>query len=538
MNKALFILIAAIALVFGACSKQDFEEVYADPSKVSQTSVEKQFAGTLAYLARANHDKGQHSYIIPSYWNYFVVLRTTIHRYTQALGWENADNQYVPGIAAIADRWNDFYNFVAQYRELENTYSKLSADEQADMRIYMITATIFFYDQSQKVVDLHGDIPWTEAGKLSMNGGDYTKSLPKYDKAEDIYTKMLDDLKGFADELNTITVKSGIQEGFKNQDIVNNGDLLLWKKYCNSLRLRILSRVSDVQAFQARYNSEVAAILSDQAKYPVVSSNAENIKISVTDVSSDITARYFRDGLESAGWNANFAGKAMIDHMNMNNDPRLSVMFEPGVNAGGVFNGIDPMQAQSAQTAAINAGTVAIYNRSTFSRNQFFPGILISAAEVSYLISEYYLRSGNNADAKAAYENGIRQSIEYYYWIRSLSNDNTAGNVTPPTTAEINSYITSTGVNWDNAAATADKIRLIATQKWIHFSIIQSVESWAEIRRLDAPVLNFRDDNANAQKQPPYRWLYAANEQTYNTANYEAVRSKDNLTTRIFWDIK
>jgi hypothetical protein len=122
--------------------------------------------------------------------------------------------------------------------------------------------------------------------------------------------------------------------------------------------------------------------------------------------------------------------------------------------------------------------------------------------------------------------------------LRTLSNDNTSGALTPTNDAEIAAYIAGAGVNWDNATTTADKIKLIATQKWIHYSVIQPIESWSEIRRLDAPVFSFEIDNANTQKQPPYRWVYAGSELTYNAANYEAVKAKDNLTTKIFWDTK
>ncbi|HYE56022.1 MAG TPA: SusD/RagB family nutrient-binding outer membrane lipoprotein [Chitinophagaceae bacterium] len=535
MKKILFIL-ALILAGTTACKKSDFADAYADPSKISQTTVEKQFTGFLTSYSYSNSDKGQRGYVVPSYWNYFVVLRTTLLHYTQAVGFENADNQYVPGIAATNDRWNDYYNFLAQYRELQNVNAKLSAEDQADRRIYMIAATIFFYDQTQKVVDLHGDIPWSEAGRLSANGGDYASSLPKYDAAASIYTKMLDDLKAFSDELNTLAVKPGIAAGFKNQDLINRGDIMLWKRYCNSLRLRMLTRVSDVPSFQGRANSEIGQILGNPATYPVVTSNAENIMIRVHDVTSDITARGFQSGLED--WNGNIAGKVMIDHMVSNNDPRLRAMYEPGANAGGVYNGLDPMLNRTAQNALIAGGTLAIYNRSTISRNQFFPGILITAAEISFIAAEYYLKAANAGAAKAAYENGIRQSIEYYYWLRTLSNNNVSGTLTPTNTAEINAYIASPGVNWDLAMTTADKLKRIALQKWIHFSVIQPNESWAELRRLDAPVLSFEVDAANAQKQPPLRWLYASNERTYNAANYQAVAAQDLLTTRIFWDVR
>ena len=526
-KKLLFYLGIMLTVSISACNKKDFEESYADPSKISVTSVEKQYAGFLV---------SNREYVMPDYWNYFVVLRTTLTRYTQAVGWVNSPNQYVPGAAGITSRWENYFNFLTQFRELENIYSKLSAEEQKDLRIYMLTATIYFYDHTQKVVDLHGDIPWSEAGKLSSKGGDYESALPKYDEAATIYTKMIDDLKTFSDELNSIAVKPAIQTGFKNQDFINKGSLTAWKKYCNSLRLRMLMRISDVAAFQARVTTEINSIVGDPSKYPIVATNAENIQISVYNLSTDIHAKNFRTGLED--WEGNLAGKAMIDHMKTNTDPRLRAMFEPGANAGGVYNGLDPMQNASTQTALVAGGTLAIYNRSTISRNEYFPGILITAAEVSFLLSEFRLKAGSIAAAKTAYNDGIKKSIEYYYGLRTLSNNSTAPALTPTNDAQIAAYTISPAVNWDAAVTNTDKIKLLATQKWIHYSVVQPVESWAEIRRLDAPVFNFEVDNANAQKQPPYRWLYAGSEQTYNTANYQNVKGNDNLTTRIFWDLK
>lgn len=228
----------------------------------------------------------------------------------------------------------------------------------------------------------------------------------------------------------------------------------------------------------------------------------------------------------------------MIDHMKANGDPRLRAVFEPGINAAGMYNGLDPMVTSSLQTALVAGGTLSIYNRSTISRNEYFPGVLITAAEVSFLISEFYLKASNTAQAKTEYNNGITQSIDFYYWLRTLSNDNTSGPLTPLTPTEVTAYLVSAGVNFDLATTNADKLKLLATQKWLHYNVIQPLENWAELRRLDAPVFNFENDIANAQKQPPVRWLYAGSEQTYNTANYGNVKSKDNLTTRIFWDVK
>jgi hypothetical protein len=538
MNKILLVTVAVVTMGVTACKKKDFEEAYTDPGKVQTSTVEKQFTGMLVSRMWTNTDKGNHGYVVPQYWNYFVILRTTLLHYTQAVGWENYDNQYVPGAAAISDNWKDYYYFLAQYRELQTIYSKLTAGDQTAYRIYMIAAAVFLYDQTQKMIDLHGDIPFTEAGLLSANGGNYTASAAKYDDAATLYTTMLDSLKNFANELNTINVPDYVLNKFKTQDLINTGNITLWKRYTNSLRLRMLTRVSGASAFASRASSEIAGILSTPGTYPVVTVNIENIKVSVFNTGSDISARSFKDGLESSY--GNMAGKVMIDHMKNNSDPRLRVMFEPGKNAGGVYTGVNPTGNRLAQNQAIQRdSTIALYNRSSISRNLSFPGFLINAAEVSFLQAEYYLKASNLTAAKTAYENGIRQSVEYYYAIRSLSAESISGPVTPTNTTEVNAYIASPAVNWDLALTTDDKLKLIATQKWLHYSVVQPHESWAELRRLDNPFLLFENDGASTIiPNPPVRWVYPASELAYNKANYETVRSKDNLTTRIFWDVK
>ena len=524
-NKILMSFIALI-MVFTACQKSDFASSYTDPSKIAQTTVEKQFTGFM----NSNKD-----WVLPAYTNYFVVLRITLNRYNQAVGWANGSRQYVPGAGAVNDRWSNFYTFLAQYRELEKVNSQLSADDQADRRIYMLAAAMYFYDHTQRVVDLHGDIPWSAAGKLSTNGGDYENSFAKYYSAESIYTKMLDDLKAFADELNSMTIKAAILTGFKTQDILNRGDITLWKRYCNSLRLRMLTRVSGVSAFQSRASTEIAAILADATKYPIVTKNTENIQINVFDIAANgLNANGFRTGLED--WNGNIAGKAMIDHMKKGADPRLRAIFEPGTkDSAKVYNGLDPLLNENTQVTAIADGKLSIYNRSTLTRNQYFPGVVINAAEVSFILAEYYSKAGKDAEAKTAYENGIKQSIEFYYNVRALSNDNTAGALTARTPAEETAYIGSADVNW---ATNSDKIKLIATQKWLHFNVIQAYDSWAEIRRLDLPKFDFQVDNTDPQTLPPARWLLPASEGIYNEKNYSTVKAKDNLTTKIFWDTK
>jgi hypothetical protein len=184
-----------------ACNNKNFEDYYVQPSTINQSTIEKQFAGALASTL---------DWTMYRYWNYFVILQNTALHYTQVVGWQNFEKQYEPGAGGVGDRWRWYYSYLAQYREFEKIYNAASDQEKADKRIYKILSTIFFYDQTQQMVDIWGDIPWTEAGKLSTNGGDYKTSYAKYDDAATIYTTMLDDLKAYADELNSISVPAPV----------------------------------------------------------------------------------------------------------------------------------------------------------------------------------------------------------------------------------------------------------------------------------------------------------------------------------------
>ncbi|WP_296699040.1 SusD/RagB family nutrient-binding outer membrane lipoprotein [Algoriphagus sp.] len=509
-----------------SCTVEDFEENYTDPSKLSETTVGKQFTGMI-FTNRQS--------VLPSYWDYFVIKRITTNRFTQAVGWVNVENQYVPGSAAVNDRWNNYYNFMAQYRELQKVYDGLSDLQKTDNRIYMIAAATYFYDHTQQVVDFHGDIPWSEAGMLSINGGDYTKSYAGYDTATEIYTKMLDDLAGFADELQTLTINPAVQVEFQTQDLINRGDITMWLKYINSLRLRMLTRVSGTSELGARAKTEINSILSNPGKYPIVSDNESNILWNIYSLGTLLPANNFQSGLED--WDGNLAGKDILDHMVNNEDPRLTYVFQPGVNAEGEFMGLDPLMNPTDQNALVLTQTLSTYNFSTISRNQFFPGVLITSAEVHLMAAEFYLKENQDDMAKMHFEEAIKKSIGFYEYLRSISNNTESGDPVIPTDESIDNYLSMDGVSWDAASSMDEKLTLIAEQKWLHFNVVQPNESWHEVRRLNKLDLKFWEDNSNQQSLPPARWTYPGSEQTYNTENYSTVQADDKLGNKIFWDM-
>lgn len=518
-----------VALLMASCQDKDFDEYYADPATLATTTVEKQYAGFM---------QSNLADVMPSYSAYFVIGRPTLMVYTQTRGFTNSIGRYTPGDAPTDPIYQRYYSTLFQFREMEKLYNNLTPEEQNAYRIFMVTGKIYLYDYTQKVIDLFGDWPFTEAGRLSQNDGDYEASYASFDKAEDLYTLMLDDLKSFAVELNSISLNTGVRDIFNAQDFVNGGDINTWKRYCNSLRLRMLTRVSGVGEFSGRYQSEFAEILNNPATYPIVASNDENIQIESLGEESGLTANFESTFVEGDGWLANAASKAMIDNMVANTDPRLRCVFQPGSEAAAdEWLGIDPLMADSDQSTLWNSGRVSIYNNTTFKFNRVFPGLLISAAEVDFFISEYYL-GNNDALAKSHYEKGVTESVDFYYYVRSLATNFTDS----PTIADLNpveivAYLAGPGVSWDAAVTNQAKLSRLADQKWLDYNMVKMYDNWAEVRRLNLPELSFMNDNSAPQTTPPTRFAYPSNERTFNAVNYGAVSSEDNLTTKLFWDV-
>ncbi|GLR17694.1 SusD/RagB family nutrient-binding outer membrane lipoprotein [Portibacter lacus] len=528
MNFKYIMFLLVLGVVISSCTKEQFEDAYADPEKVAETSIERQYTGFL------NATRG---HIVPNYNDYFENLRITLNPWTQSISWINTPNQYIPGSRALDLVWNNYYAGMRQYREFEKVFDASEAEKQTRLKVFKQTADIHFFRETAKMIDLYENIPFFEAGRLSQNGGDYDNSYPAFDLGPDIYAYMLDELKVIADDFAAGEPGVSAAASLKAQDFINYGDFDLWKRYANSLRLRMLNRLSLSSEFSSRATSEMAEILGNPSKYPVVENNDQNIMIDIYDINSAINSGGFNGGINSGGWDGDDAPKAMIDYMNESEDPRLRVLFEPGDSANGEFIGIDPLLLGNDQNDLRNTSVTAFYNRTTTSRNQSFPGVIINAPEVNLIKAEYYLKAGDDAAAKEAYETAIKQSTDFYFYVNSLGADRIAGEPTPVEESEFDVMFATEAAGWDNAGSQEEKIELIASQKWVHFNIIQPYQNWAEIRRLDYPVLEFWVDNSSLVKTPPLRFNVPGNEQSFNKSNYEAISGEDELFNPLFWDV-
>jgi hypothetical protein len=135
--------------------------------------------------------------------------------------------------------WNNVYLNIANFRYIEQ-----KAEEQ-NLPLYGAIARLFeAYDYSV-LVDLYNNVPYSDA--MLKNG---TLNIsPKYDKGSDIYDSCVAKIDKAIEILNDPATALTISKATDNVRIItfkgSLPDLTLWKKFANSLKLRLLLNQSE-----------------------------------------------------------------------------------------------------------------------------------------------------------------------------------------------------------------------------------------------------------------------------------------------------
>src|SRR5699024_7058719 len=149
-----------------------------------------------------------------------------------------------------------FYDnlFDNAYSSALKQYSVLANLSNEEYPYYKAIGNIMEAYHFQILVDLYGDIPYTEALKRGQN------ATPAYDDAEEVYNNLLDQLTQAVSVIDSSMSANAIKE-VGDDDTIFKGDMLKWKQFAHSLKARILARYSDV-ADQSLINEELSKIQS------------------------------------------------------------------------------------------------------------------------------------------------------------------------------------------------------------------------------------------------------------------------------------
>lgn len=342
------------------------------------------------------------------------------------------------------------------------------------------------------LTDAYGDIPYSEAGNIDQF------LLPKYDKQRDVYIGVLADLA---------TAQAALNPSGKAiaGDIIYANSIASWKKFANSLRLRIALRIADREPELAR--QVIAAIQAEGGSY--ISANLENAQLNYkTSPNQNPISNLFdtRDDYRIS--------KTVVDQLAATNDPRLPV-FASKAPATQLYTGV-PNGLLTGDAAAL--GLTRTSKPGAYFIAPAAPAVIISYAEVLFDRAEAAARGFTGEDAAALYGQAVEASLLQY----GIS------------AADIDTYKKLPAVAYD----ASNYKRSIGNQKWIAL-FGQGLEAFAEWRRLDYPVLT-PAVAGSLNGKIPVRFIYPGTEQSLNPDNYKAAvanQGADALTTKLWFDV-
>ncbi len=200
---------------------------------------------------------------------------------------------------------------------------------------------------------------------------------------------------------------------------------MLWKKFGNSLRLRILNRAAGTPwsftynmvggtqvtttagaAAMSNADAKIAEVLNNPDKYPIITSDDEDAMLAYPGLP-------YRNPIYNTLFTRTDQGisQTMVDYLNARNDPRVNIYAQPipkSIEAGaieyvGSQNGLAHAAATFQNVSLL--GTAIAYDENA-------PLYVMCLDEIEFIQAEYYMRKGDDANAQAHYEAGIKASMD------------------------------------------------------------------------------------------------------------------------------
>jgi hypothetical protein len=480
-----YIKIIAIALnvtLIASCTKK-FDEINTSPVLVSADIIQPSMLFTAA-LKNSIFSSYENS-IFKEYSNYFT---------NEASGTIFQDRDW-------SAPFSDYQGTLINIAEVVRLTSKdpLLANENAMARIWKV----WLFHQ---MTDAYGDLPYSEA----LLGVDNVINQPKYDMQKDIYADMLNELKTAAALLSDDPSLTS----FGSADILFEGDAGSWKRFANSLRLRLAIRVSYADnTMSQQHISEVIAA-------PLIDDNSLNAKLTTIN-GTDINNRnpLYNDYVNSSGYPV-WVGFTVTQELLKRDDPRLAAFAVQADAPGAGYRG-RPMTLLGNEKPRYGFDSSAKYQM--FFEEPVHDIIVMNAAEVYFLRAEAALEDLSAEDAEAMYRKGIAASLAQY-------------NVAAPAASD---YMSTGAAHL--SGTDEEKLEDIIVQKYLSM-FNQGVEAWAEFRRTGYPKIWTGSDLGSTNGNIPRRLTYPQSEYSLNNDNVAEAAGRlsggDKMMSRLWWDAK
>ena len=475
-KKSSIAMIFLLSCVSLSCTK-DFEELNTDPNRIESISPGTLLNPIIYNMAAFNANRADDfTFHLMQVSLPFPSASGGIHRYDVS---ESAGNS----------TWNTYYRWITNIKEM-----KAAADAANDPNYQAIALTLNAWTYSL-LSDAFGDVPMEEAAR-----GDEGIFRPAFNTQQEVYTKILADLETANSLFNTT------KPMIYGTEILYNNSIVSWKRFCNSLHLRLLLRVSKRTEMDAY--TKMAAIINDPVKYPVFTKNSESAILQVTGVEPNVSP--WGRAIDFTTFRA--AGAFFIDNLNAFNDPRRAI-FNTQARTSDGKTAIGYRGIPSGFTGSDTQFGFLPSNLNIALVTAPMKVVIMPYAEVEFIKAELAQQGKIATSAQTHYEAGVKAAIEQW------------GGVMPAT------YFTTPAAAYDG---TLERIML---QKYyaLYFTDYQQ---WFEYRRTGFPVLPKNDGMLNNQ-QVPVRFRYPQTTVSNNNENYQkAVTSMggDDINTKVWWE--
>ncbi|QNR84122.1 SusD/RagB family nutrient-binding outer membrane lipoprotein [Pedobacter riviphilus] len=380
--------------------------------------------------------------------------------YTQA----NASNQYKT-IDAYALTRNDFNG---NYNEL---FSGALADYQLAIKLavarsdwrYNLMATVMKAYTYQVLVDLYDKVPYTEA----LKGLDNLQ--PKFDDGYTVYVGLLAEIDAaLAKDYTSVE----LNKDQKKTDFLFGGDMDLWTKFANTLKLKMYLRM--INAKPAEAQAGITKLYTDGANFLTT-----NAGIATFEDAPNNSNPFYEYNVRRLNTTTNLrASKTFTSWLAVNGDPRAKYYF-------GTLTPV-PMNQGDYTATAVEQPTYA--GATVFAQSAKDPVWFISAAESYLMQAEALERYYGGAGAAAMYKEGVIAAF-----------------------AQVGLNVDKIPVPYLNYSAGTfeQKLEQIIVQKWASFAGSHSLEGFFEQERTGYPKISAvysTDDN-----YIPGQWVYSKN---------------------------
>lgn len=474
-NKIYFLIL----LLFGLFSCSDLDEMNQDPNRPTADMYDFSRSQVSTLLRKGSTFDGAHMFQ--------RVKSLHIDLYSQMLdevpsGWTNTRNYF------SNDNWTiDYWNSIPSWISSLNTIISSGLNDPNRVNSVAVARIWRVYVQSQ-ATDLFGVMPFPSYKAYVPN--------PPYVSVQDQY-------KEFFTELDEAVKMINPAIGFLNakEDMIFKGDVLKWKKFANSLRLRLALRVSEVDEAMCKTQAKAAIdggvmeSVADDAKCPPSNKGWGNdynyTLLFAWGETQHMTSTFEKltSNIGGISWPSNVA--ATIKPAKV--DPRAIIMFNPvsdGTNITwkGVTPGLHPNKVnqepfKKTQVAILGEYVVGPASGRKITR----PYDIMLYEEVCFLKAEAGARGFvGGLNAKSEYENGVKSSFDR--WGASGADLYLASN---------EKNIAGTSANFSDVSGSGNSVlEKIITQKYISLFPDVALEAWCDKRRLNLPrfdVLDYRD---------------------------------------------